>query len=40
MGGPEDFLITQLGETPPSGAGLTLTTNQIDEEKIEANSVV
>jgi hypothetical protein len=40
VGGPEEFLVTQFGEGAPSGAGLTLTTNQTDEEKVEANSVL
>jgi hypothetical protein len=39
-GSPEDVLLTKLGEGAAQRSGLSLTTNQTSEEKIEVNSVV
>jgi hypothetical protein len=38
--GPEDVLLTKLAEGAAQKSGLSLTTNQTSEEKIEVNSVV
>jgi hypothetical protein len=39
-GGLEQSLLTKLGEGANQKSGLSLTLNQLDEEKIEVNSVV
>jgi hypothetical protein len=38
-GGPEEVLHVKIGEAAAVPAGLTLTTIQTNEERIEANSV-
>jgi hypothetical protein len=39
-GGPEEVLLTKLGEGAAQRSGLSVTLNQLDEEEIEVNSVV
>ncbi len=39
-GGPEDVLLSKLGEGAAQRSGLGLTSNQTSEEKVEVNSVV
>jgi hypothetical protein len=38
--GPEDVLLTKLGEGAAQKSGLSLITNETSEEKVEVNSVV